>query len=76
MNSKKDLYRKLSLAFLFIIFLILFIGILSLYSVKKININNEFKGKANELIKELDFLTTKSLLLNNTDNLEDYEQIK
>ena len=60
----------------FVILLILFIGIVSLYSMIKFHENSQVKEEINEFIGELKLSIVDFLLLINTDNLADYEEIK
>ena len=68
--------KKLVFEFYFVILLILFIGLVSLYSMIRFNENGQVKEEINEFVRELELSIVDFLLLINTDNLADYEEIK
>ena len=60
----------------FVILLILLTGLFSLYSMIKFRENSQIKEEINEFVNELELSIVNFLLLINTDNLADYEEIK
>lgn len=68
--------KKLVFGFYFVILLILFIGLVSLYSMIRFNENSQVKEEINEFVGELELSIVDFLLLINTNNLADYEEIK
>ncbi len=74
MKSKDS--KKLIFGSYLVILLILLIGLFSLYSMIKFNENIQTKAEINEFTNELDHTILDFLLLINTDNLDDYNEIK
>ena len=68
--------KKLVFGSYFVILLILFIGLVSLYSMIRFNENSQVKEEINEFVRELELSIVDFLLLINTDNLDDYNEIK
>ena len=68
--------KKLISGFYLFVLLILFIGLFNLYSMNIFYENNIVKGEINNLIKGLDHSIQEFSLLINTNNLEDYNEIK
>lgn len=68
--------KKLIVGSYFIILLILFIGLSSLYSMNKFYENSQVNAEVDELIKQLNHPMQELLLLTHTNNLDDYNQIK
>ena len=73
MKSKDS--KKLIFGSYLVILLILLIGLFSLYSMIKFNENIQTKAEINEFTNELDHTILDFLLLINTDNLDDYNEI-
>ena len=74
MKSKDS--KKLVFGSYLVILLILLIGLFNLYSMIKFNENSQAKEEINEFTNELDRSIVDFLLLINTDNLDDYNEIK
>jgi len=74
MKSKDS--KKLVWGSYLVILLILLVGLFNLYSMIKFNENSQTKEEINEFINELDRSIVDFLLLINTGNLDDYNEIK
>jgi len=74
MKSKDS--KKLVYGSYLVILLILLIGLFNLYSMIKFDENSQTKEEISEFMMELDHSIIDFLLLINTDNLDDYNEIK
>jgi len=68
--------KKMVLGSYLVITLILLVGLSSLYSMIKFNENSQTKAEINELVGDLNHIIGDLFLLINTDNLDDYNELR